>query len=91
MARVFVCGEKAQVPMHGRKREQSSAARHTIVVVRGPNGDHAAGTQSGDAPPKAHQLRWVLRILKVLVTDRRRRGSRRGWSHPRSDGPARVV
>jgi len=76
----------------GRRVSKRSAARHAIVVVRGPNRDHAARAQSGDAPAEAHELCWVLRIVVLLVVaDRGGRGCRGEGSHPCSGAIFVVV
>ncbi|KAH9996408.1 hypothetical protein BJV74DRAFT_288283 [Russula compacta] len=44
-----------------------SPARHAIVVVRGPDGDHATGAQCSDAALQPKQLRRVLRVLVLVL------------------------
>ena len=46
-----------------QNRSSVSAARHAVVVVCRPDGDHAASTQRGNATAQAHELRRVLGIV----------------------------
>ena len=50
-----------------------SAARHAVVVVCGPDGDHAAFAQRGNAAAQPHELRRVLgTVARQVVVPRNR-------------------
>lgn len=46
-----------------RQRTSHLAARHAVVVVSRPDGDHAAFAQCGNAAAEPHELRRVLGIV----------------------------
>jgi hypothetical protein len=54
---------KTKNPDVAEAEAQSLAPRYTILVIRGPDCDHAAGTQCGDTAAEAHEFRCVLRIV----------------------------
>jgi hypothetical protein len=72
------------------ERGSRSASRHAVLLIRGPNRDHATRAQRGVAAVEAHELRCVLRI--VLVVRGGRRGSgRESGSSSQCGRLARVV